>query len=748
MINWFNILLTYRKTWLDDIPRTVFSSIDKAVYNLISSVYGLIEDLAHVKIFQEGVIEEFYGKVYALLAIFMIFKVTFSIISYVLDPTKTSDSKLGAGKMITNVMIMFVMILSAPVAFKYLYKLQDAILEENVIYNFLFQRSDELIQVGGARQLKVGNEDSCAEWRNNPNDYGSRSDVINDEVGYWTVANDGDYMALMIYRSFFNLGTLRRGQELGGASGDDADNSYIYLCNGRSRTVYGYSDVSDLINMINDTVNKKGLKNDYYVIDYQYFVGTAIGAFVLLMLISIAFDVAVRSVKLGFLQLIAPIPIISYIDPKSSKGGMFERWLKEVGKTWASLFIRLFSTFFAVFVIINIDTKLYENITTENYTRQSHPFFIMMFVIIGALMFAKQLPSLIESLFPGMKMGKMELNPFKKVANEALGGKQLLGAGGAAIGLGVGTVSRIGNLAKGTIDKLKKNNTLEKRNQRRLDRINNRANNQIDRYDNRMEKYRNKLNGLDGDSKKYARYAKKYSNAYDKSEKSLDKNLKKYSKAEEKNARKVNDRAEMDAMKNRINDFFENHKVGKGMVEAKNVVIKAGSIISQAMTAAGIGYKEASNLKFSVQKIGHESARIRNYKDEYGVADRIKDKATDFFGIRGTSGTSSEVANRITELTKDLNRINQSIRVMSNSLAEEINKIGSGAQNMVSFDSSSGRPVVNTAYTPSTAREQSIYNNITYFANQLNAAYDNQAAKEKELKKQEKIKSMPGDLKR
>ena len=83
MINWFNILLTYRKTWLDDIPRTVFSSIDKAVYNLISSVYGLIEDLAHVKIFQEGVIEEFYGKVYALLAIFMIFKVTFSIISYV-----------------------------------------------------------------------------------------------------------------------------------------------------------------------------------------------------------------------------------------------------------------------------------------------------------------------------------------------------------------------------------------------------------------------------------------------------------------------------------------------------------------------------------------------------------------------------------------------------------------------------------------------------------------------------------------
>ena len=82
-MNLFNILLTYRKTWLGDIPRSLFSSIDSAVYQMISSVYGLIEDLAHVQIFKEGVIQNFYNKTYALLAIFMVFKLTFSIVSYV-----------------------------------------------------------------------------------------------------------------------------------------------------------------------------------------------------------------------------------------------------------------------------------------------------------------------------------------------------------------------------------------------------------------------------------------------------------------------------------------------------------------------------------------------------------------------------------------------------------------------------------------------------------------------------------------
>lgn len=443
-MNLFNILLTYRKTWLGDIPRSLFSSIDSAVYQMISSVYGLIEDLAHVQIFKEGVIQNFYNKTYALLAIFMVFKLTFSIVSYVLDPAKVTDKSAGFGKIITNVMIMFVMILSAPVVFKNLYKLQEMILDEGVIYNFLFQQGDQEINADGEKKLIIGDPEACKNWRENPDYYGSRSELINSEVGSWYVANNGDYISLMLYRNFFNLGTLNDGQNLGYRTGDDADNSYQYLCNGKDITVHGYSDITDLIDMINDTVNRSG-KNDYYVIDYKYVVGTAVGVFVLLELISIAFDVAVRAIKLGFLQLIAPIPIMSYIDPKSGKNGLFSNWIKEVGKTWISLFTRLFAVFFAVFIISSIDYAMVESINTDNYTMQSKSFFIIMFVIIGALMFAKQLPQLLEQLIPGMKMGKMQLNPFKKIADEALGGKALLGGAAALGAAGLGMATNVGS---------------------------------------------------------------------------------------------------------------------------------------------------------------------------------------------------------------------------------------------------------------------------------------------------------------
>ena len=49
------------------------------------------------------------------------------------------------------------------------------------------------------------------------------------------------------------------------------------------------------------------------------------------------------------------------------------------------------------------------------------------------------IPSLINELLPGLKLdGKFTLNPFKRVENEALGGKQILGAAKGAGALAIG----------------------------------------------------------------------------------------------------------------------------------------------------------------------------------------------------------------------------------------------------------------------------------------------------------------------
>ena len=131
-------------------------------------------------------------------------------------------------------------------------------------------------------------------------------------------------------------------------------------------------------------------------------------------------DVALRSIKLAFLQLIAPIPILSYVDPKSGKDGLFKKWYEMCIKTFISLFVRLIALYFAVYIISRVaDMKMVDLIDGSYQTNA----FVAIFIIIGALMFAKQLPKILEGL--GIKLdgdGKFTLNPLRKLEKEALGG--------------------------------------------------------------------------------------------------------------------------------------------------------------------------------------------------------------------------------------------------------------------------------------------------------------------------------------
>lgn len=432
----FNILAQHRGSIFVDVPRQVFGWIDAGIYWFMSSVYGLIEDLAKVQIFEQSTLNGFYNKIYLLLSIFMLFKISFSIVSYVLDPSKFSDKSAGFGKIITNILIMLVMLLSAPVAFKYLTKLQNAILDDEVILNFLFGDAGTTAAGDG---IILGDEKNCKDWATLNSD-----NLTYNGLATSTVKNNGDYLAITIYRSFYSIAspTYTKGNGYSGSEHsliekDGANSAVNYMCNWSNTD----TNVSDMISFINAYYDEGGKSlTGYYVIEYRWGVATAVGAFALLMLINIAFEIAVRAIKLGFYQLIAPVPIISYIDPKSGKNGMFSKYMKALGKTWASLFVRLFSVYFVVFIIKEFNMHFIDNLGEVN----SSKFFINLFVVIGALMFAKQLPQLLEELFPGMKMGKMQLNPLKNIAENAVGGKALLGGAAALGAAGLGMATNMG----------------------------------------------------------------------------------------------------------------------------------------------------------------------------------------------------------------------------------------------------------------------------------------------------------------
>lgn len=458
-------------TMFSQLIRGFFATIDSAVYGFIAVVYNLIEDLANTSILSMTDMNEFASRIYALLGIFMLFKVSFSIISYIVSPDKISDSSTGMGGIIKNVLITLVLILIVPTCFTLLYEAQSAILSENIIPKLLLGTNSDANTIDN----EVYVAPACQEIES---DF---EDKQKDEKYATSAKDNGNYIALMVFRNFYQLGD---------GSVEPEDSSYYnekflpaycgfgenrigvsYLLQsgiyngpieklpsgGLEKFLEGISDIIDIIQpgnyigrSIGDwVISKLGLGPSTYYIDYNYFISTIVGIFVIFILVSMAFDVAIRSVKLTFLQLISPIPIISYVDPKSGKDGMFKRWYTEVFKTWASLFIRLLALFFGVYLIKQLG-QLYR---IGNHKYLSSNFWIQLFMLLGVLMFCKELPKLLEQLIPGMKgSGSFKLNPLKRINEDSIGGKFLTGG---IMGAGAMTASALGGAGANAIHSIR-----------------------------------------------------------------------------------------------------------------------------------------------------------------------------------------------------------------------------------------------------------------------------------------------------
>ncbi len=458
-------------TMFSQLIRGFFATIDSAVYGFIAVVYNLIEDLANTSILSMTDMNEFASRIYALLGIFMLFKVSFSIISYIVSPDKISDNSTGMGGIIKNVLITLVLILIVPTCFTLLYEAQSAILSENIIPKLLLGTNSDANTIDN----EVYVAPACQEIE------GDFEDKQKDEKYATSAKDNGNYIALMVFRNFYQLGD-------GSAEPEDSDyfnNKFLpvycgfkepkisvsYLLQSQiyngpiekiedttlEKILSGISDIVDFIqpsayigkSIGNWIVTKLGLGPSSYYIDYNYFISTIVGIFVIFILVSMAFDVAIRSVKLTFLQLISPIPIISYVDPKSGKDGMFKRWYTEVFKTWASLFIRLLALFFGVYLIKQLG-QLYR---IGNHKYLSSNFWIQLFMLLGVLMFCKELPKLLEQLIPGMKgSGSFKLNPLKRINEDSIGGKFLTGG---IMGAGAMTASALGGAGANAIHSIR-----------------------------------------------------------------------------------------------------------------------------------------------------------------------------------------------------------------------------------------------------------------------------------------------------
>ena len=336
--------------------RSLFGTLDSIAYTLFSWVMQLIFDIAEVS--TSDAFNNFYGeiqsRIYAVLAIFMLFKVTISMLTYLVNPDSITDKSNGIGKLSTRIIVSLVMLIAFPYAFQFLNRVQPHVLE-------------------ALPRVILGTQPSSYS------DLGSQME------------NAGQNIAFQTYNGvFFNTNCADKEAQVGVSNGNP--------CFQYENSVQGAVD------HLNDPADGD---NNSYKYDYMPLIGFVVAIVMTLILLGYCVDIAVRVFKLIILQLIAPIPIISYVDPKASKDGAFNKWIKMVISVWADLFIKLGIIYFIMLVISELFTSgAIQNLTTnlfgDSYFRGG---LVTLALIVGLLFFAKDAPKFICDAM-GIKMGE------------------------------------------------------------------------------------------------------------------------------------------------------------------------------------------------------------------------------------------------------------------------------------------------------------------------------------------------------
>lgn len=380
---------------IENIFRSLFFFFDTIIYQFIVILYDFVILLAKQQVISSEEIENFGKNIYALLAIFMLFRLAFVLLNAIIDPDKLTGEK-GFTKIMTRVIQSLFLIVLIPFAFDFAYDLQNQIIDRNIMTRVIFGGETKETDSAGKTLAKT-------------------------TLGAFYRCND----------VFEENGYCRYGH-------DDLVNGFNEAFPDEGTKGYSFTTLTDILN------NKKKSDEDRkeYLYEYNAVISTICGGFIVFLLISFTVDVAVRAVKLSFLQLITPVAVIGYIEPG---GGIFKKWLKMVLTTFTNLFIRLLALSFIAYIIsivVDFDVVPAKDGVTLSTTTVA---FVRIFIIIGTLIFAKEAPKMLSNLF-GLDEGSLgSLNPFKKLGAVGAVGAGLLGAGAAvgakAIGGGIGALS-------------------------------------------------------------------------------------------------------------------------------------------------------------------------------------------------------------------------------------------------------------------------------------------------------------------
>lgn len=408
---------------LNDGLRSFCAMFDGVATTLLGGIYKVFFLVANATIISGDVIKVFYSRIQLILGILMIFKLAMSILNIIINPDVVKDQKNGPGKMVTRIVAaLFMLTLVIPInipnatakslnayindhgiLFGVLYKAQDSILSENILAKLIL---------------------------------GTSSNADADDMDVNNLSDIGNSMASIVLKVFVRINVNDDTLPACDYASDDDPCSNTVCAAEVNESHYAEENVDPqvILSHINDSCGRGS--DERYAFGYTPIIGALVMLIMALIITGFTVDIAVRAIKLAVLRLVAPVPIISYINPPKQGGGAFDNWTKSLISTYVDLFVRIAIVYFGLFVIqiiMNGGLDIFGS-NVQGFTFTSGVAFI--FIILGILVFMKQAPQFIKDILgiKGKPMGNVGLSSMMAGTASLLGGAGLAGAGAAAMG--------------------------------------------------------------------------------------------------------------------------------------------------------------------------------------------------------------------------------------------------------------------------------------------------------------------------
>ncbi len=400
--------------FLQAVISYVCLAIDSIVYFVVTIAYKIFLALSQFELFNDEAFEYLINRAYIIIGVISLFLVAYSLLNAIINPENSAKGKNSVSKTVKNVVIAIIGVAIVPTLFNYFYYFQRVILCNNLIPRLLLEQVD---------------------------------------TGTTNLNNAATELSELIFESFFYPNSLVSGNESTGSTEENSSYEDDDVLSAASGIVINESNPeqdSDTYSLAEAYDNAKNgvsfwrsfspfifsnpgvSSND---IQYLIILSTIAGGYIAYIFINLCLDMGLRVVKLGYLELIAPLAIMTTIVP--GQDGVFKNWSKKTISCAIEVFTRLFVVVFAVYLVSTIKDVLKPSLSTTVCGLELNPFLILIMraiIYIAIFTFVKHAPKFFSEA-TGIKSDGFKLGLTDKMKESGI--LQGLGAVGGGITAGV-----------------------------------------------------------------------------------------------------------------------------------------------------------------------------------------------------------------------------------------------------------------------------------------------------------------------